>query len=80
MAMCIGDQYSSEKVSPRDFEQLATDAGLAKPLVRARLLEVTDRVMAALPNIPTPNSVSEQVANLIRHRCETAANRFRTRA
>ncbi len=79
MAMRIGDQYSSEKVGPKDFEQLAADARLAKPLVRARLLEMTERVMAALPNIPTPNRVSEEVADLIRHRCETAANRFRTR-
>jgi serine/threonine-protein kinase HipA len=79
MAMRIGDQHSSEKVSAKDFEQLAADAALAKPLVRARLLEMTERVMTALPNIPTPNSVSEQVANLIRRRCETAANRFRTR-
>lgn len=79
MAMRIGDQYSSEKVAAKDFELLAADARLAKPLVRARLLQMTERVMAALPNVPTPNPVSEQVADLIRHRCETAAGRFRTR-
>ncbi|HEU5020637.1 MAG TPA: HipA domain-containing protein, partial [Bryobacteraceae bacterium] len=79
MAMRIGDQYSSENVTPKDFEQLAADARLAKPLVRARLLEMTERVLAAIPKVPAPNTVSGQVANLIRRRCETAANRFRTR-
>jgi serine/threonine-protein kinase HipA len=80
MAMRIGGEYSSEKVTLKDFEQLATEAGLGKPLVRARLLEMTERVMAALPNVPAPNPVSEQIRNLIRHRCETAAGRFRVRA
>jgi serine/threonine-protein kinase HipA len=79
MAMRIGDEYSSEKVSLKDFEQLAADAGLGKPLVRARLQEMTGRVMAALSNVPVPNPVSEQVANLIRQRCEIAANRFGSR-
>jgi serine/threonine-protein kinase HipA len=79
MAMRIGDEYSSEKVTLKNFEQLATDAGLGKPLVRARLQEMTGRVMAALSNVPVPNPVSEQVANLIRQRCETAANRFGSR-
>jgi serine/threonine-protein kinase HipA len=79
MAMRIGNEYSSEKVSLKDFEQLAADAGLGKPLVRARLLETTDRVMTALPNVPAPNRVSEQVRDLIRDRCKTTADRFRTR-
>lgn len=76
MAMRIGDQYSSGKVAPKDFEQLATDAGLGRPLVRARLVELTELVMAALSNIPTPHRVSEQIASLIRSRCQTALNRF----
>jgi hypothetical protein len=79
MAMRIGDEYSSEKVGLKDFEQMPADARLGNPLVRARIIEMTARVMAALPNIPTPNRVSEEVANLIRQRCETALNRFRGR-
>lgn len=79
MAMRIGDEYSSDKVGLKDFEQMAAEARLGKPLVRARLVEITDRIMAALPNVPTPNRVSEQVANLIRLRCETARHRFRSR-
>src|SRR5262245_22571038 len=44
MAMRIGRQYSSAKVTPRDFEQLAEDAGLAKPLVRRRVPELATAV------------------------------------
>jgi serine/threonine-protein kinase HipA len=79
MAMHIGDEYSSEKVSLKDFEKLAANAGLGRPLVRARVLEMTGRVMAALPKVPAPNPVSDQVGALIRRRCETATSRFRTR-
>jgi serine/threonine-protein kinase HipA len=78
MAMRIGEEYSSEKVTLRDFEQLAADARLGKPLVRARLREVTGRVMAAIPEVPIRNPVAEKVADLIRHRCETALTRFRS--
>ena len=80
MAMRIGDEYSSAKVSVTDFEKMAVDAKLARPLVRAYLREMTARVMAEIPSVPTPNAVSEEVASVIRHRCETAANRFRTRS
>ncbi|HEY4088635.1 MAG TPA: type II toxin-antitoxin system HipA family toxin [Bryobacteraceae bacterium] len=79
MAMRIGDEYSSAKVSLTDFEKMAEDAKLAKPLIRAHLREMTALVMAEIPGIPTPNGVSQDVADLIRHRCETAATRFRTR-
>jgi serine/threonine-protein kinase HipA len=73
MAMRIGEQYSSEKVTVRDFEQLAAEAKLGRPLLRARLREMTERVMAAIPKVPIRNPVSERVADLIRRRCETSA-------
>jgi serine/threonine-protein kinase HipA len=62
MAMRIGEQYSSERVTLRDFEKLAEDAKLGRPLVRERLIEVTERVRAALPNVPLPIP--------LRNRCE----------
>ena len=79
MAMRIGEQYSSEKVTLRDFEKLADDAKLGKPLVRARLTEATERVVAALPNVPVTSPVAEKVADLIRHRAEMALAQFRRR-
>lgn len=79
MAMRIGEQYSSEKVTLRDFEKLADDAKLGKPLVRARLTEATERVVAALANVPVTGPVAEKVADLIRRRAEIALAQFRRR-
>ena len=79
MAMRIGEQYSSEKVTLRDFEKLADDAKLGKPLVRVRLIEATERVLAALQDVPVTSPVAEKVAALIRHRAEMALAEFRRR-
>ena len=78
MAMRIGDEYSSEKVTPRNFEQLAEEAGLGKPLVRGRVAELSEKVIAALPKVEIANPVADKVAALIRQRSETAMSRFRT--
>ena len=74
--MRIGEEYSSDKVTLKDFERLAADAGLGRPLVRERLREVIDRVIAAVPRVPIREPLAGKVADLIRHRCETAAARF----
>ena len=37
MAMKIGGEYSSANVTPEDFEWLAQEAGLSKPMVRRRV-------------------------------------------
>lgn len=76
MAMRIGEQYSSERVTLRDFEKLAEDAKLGRPLVRERLTKVTKRVRAAPPNVPATNRVAEQVRDLIRTRSEKALTQF----
>ena len=79
MAMRIGEQYSSEKVTLRDFGKLSEDAKLGRALVRDRLIEVTERVQAALPNVPATNPVAEQMRELIRTLSEKALTQFRGR-
>ena len=79
MAMRIGEHYSTDKVTLRDFEKLADDAKLTKPLVRARLAEATERVLAALPKVPVISPVAEKVSDLIRRRAEVALAEFRRR-
>jgi serine/threonine-protein kinase HipA len=77
MAMRIGREYSSEKVTPRDFEQLAEEAGLAKPLVRRRVADLTDALFDALGKINITDGASQAVTALLRKRCETVRSRFR---
>lgn len=72
MAMKIGKEYSSENVTAKDFEQLAEEAGLGKALVRRRVPELADTVIASLAKVQIANATAEKVAALIRERCEKA--------
>ena len=77
MAMKIGREYSSDKVMPKDFEQLAEEAGLAKPIVRNRVPELAETVIANLDKAGIEHPVAEAVAALIRKHCEIVRTRFR---
>jgi serine/threonine-protein kinase HipA len=77
MAMKIGGEYSSEKVMPKNFELLAEEAGLAKPMVKRRVPELAETIVATLPGLETADPVAEAVSALIRQRCERAMNSFR---
>lgn len=77
MAMKIGGEYLSEKVVPKDFEKLAEEAGLGKPLLKQRVPELADTVLASLGKIEIANPVAEAVAALIRTRCESTRDSFR---
>jgi serine/threonine-protein kinase HipA len=77
MAMKIGGEYSSEKVTPKNFEQLAEEAGLAKPMVKRRVPELAEAIIATLPKLVTADPFAEAVAALIQQRCERAMNSFR---
>ena len=77
MAMKIGGEYSSEKVTARNFGQLAEEAGLGKPLVRARVAQMTGRVIAALGKVDITNPDAEKVAAMIRQRSEKVRDSFR---
>jgi serine/threonine-protein kinase HipA len=77
MAMRMGREYSSDKVTPKDFEQLAGDAGLAKPLVRRRVPELAAAAIEVLNEMNITDKVSDEVAGLIRKRCTRAQEEFR---
>lgn len=78
MAMRIGRECRSDRVTPRDFEQLAGDAGLAKPLVRRRVPELATAAIEALGRVNVTDKVSREVAGLIGKRCARAREEFRT--
>lgn len=77
MAMKLGGEYSSERVTPGNFEKLAEEAGLAKPLVRRRVPELADAILTAIPTLDATNPVAEGVAALIKKRSEKAQIAFR---
>lgn len=77
MAMKIGGEYSPDKVMPKNFEQLAEEAGLAKPIVRTRVPELAEAVIAGLGKVEIVGPVAEAVAALIRKCCENVRNGFR---
>jgi serine/threonine-protein kinase HipA len=76
MAMKIGDEYRAEGVGPRDFEKLAEQAGLAKPLVRRRVPELAQTVLNTTGKVHIHHEVAQKVAALIRKRYETTQKRF----
>jgi serine/threonine-protein kinase HipA len=76
MAMKIGGEYSSDRVTAKDFERLAQEAGLGKPLVRSRVMDFTERVIAALPRVEVGHPVAEKVAAVIRERGEKVKRSF----
>ena len=77
MAMKIGGEYSSEKVTAANFERLAEEAGLGKPLVRARVPQMAERVIAALAKVEIAHPAAEKVAALIQRRSEKVRDGFR---
>jgi serine/threonine-protein kinase HipA len=78
MAMKLGGEYSSEKIFPKNFEKFAEEAGLAKPLVRRRVVEVAEAVLTSLNRIDLSHPASEGVAELIRNRATRTRASFST--
>jgi serine/threonine-protein kinase HipA len=70
MAMKLGGEYSSDRVAVKHFELLAGEADLGKPLVRSRVREVSERVLAAIPKVKATRPAAKKVAALVRQRCQ----------
>jgi hypothetical protein len=64
-------------VGPKNFGQLAEEAGLAKPIVRNRVPELAEAVVANFDKAGIEHPVAEAVAALIRKRCEAVRKSFR---
>ena len=75
LAMKIGGEYSSDRVSMANFEQLAEDAGLAKPLVRRRVPELAETVLSNLDKTGIEHPVAGALAEQIHERCDAARHK-----
>jgi len=56
---------------------MAEEARLAKPMVKRRVPDLADMVLAALAKTPIDHPVAVAVAELIRERCENVRDIFR---
>ena len=75
MAMKLGGEYSSEKVWPHNFEQLAEDAGLEKSLAMGRVAEMVEEIRTVLPQMHS-DGIARSIAARILQRCELSQGRF----
>ena len=75
--MKIGGEYASDRISPAHFERLADEAGLAKPMVKRRVLELAEAVISTLPTVTTDHPVTAAVAKSIRSRIERMLRRLK---
>lgn len=76
MAMKIGGEDLTEKIFPQQFEKLAEEAGLAKPLVKRRVPELAAAVIEALGKIDLKHAPAGDVAKIIQQRSREALARF----
>src|SRR5664280_1261307 len=65
MAMKLGGESLSERIAPVNFERLAEEAGLAKPMMKRRVLELAEAVVSKLPTVTTDHPVTAAVARVI---------------
>lgn len=70
LAMKIGGEYSPYRVSKANFEQMAEDAGLSKPLVRNRVLELAEAVLSNVDKTGIEHPVAVALARQIRDCCD----------
>lgn len=77
MAMKIGGEYVSDQILPKHFEQLAQEAGLARPMVKRRVPELAETILAKLSDITIGHPVAIAVARLIQSHCERTIGKFK---
>ena len=70
MAMKLGGEYESGKVSAKHFDAFADEVGLGKPMVRGRLKELIAAVLTSLPAMVTGRPVEQALAAIVQVRCE----------
>ncbi len=70
MAMKVGGESKSDKLRPRNFEKLAIEANLAKPMVIQRIPELAQTVLGTIDEIDIVHPVGRDVITLIKERCE----------
>lgn len=76
MAMKLGGEYYSDRINLTQFDRFATEAELSKPMVRRRVIELAEIMIAKLQEIHIDHPVARAVAQLIQARCERFAKQI----
>ena len=76
MAMKVGGESKSDKLRPRNFEKLAIEANLAKPMVIQRVPELARIILETIDEIDIVHPVGCDVIALIKKRCERFIHLF----
>jgi serine/threonine-protein kinase HipA len=77
MAMKLGDEYHSELVTPNNFDALAEQAALSKPLVRERVAGMATEILDKIKTVSHKHHISKAVTSIIKKRCESTASAFK---
>ncbi len=77
MAMKLGGEYLSDRIAPANFERMAEEAGLAKPMMKPRVLELAKALISSLPAVTINHPVTIAAAKVIQNRCERLVKGFR---
>ncbi len=75
LAMKLGGEYASQKVTAKHFDAFADEVGLGKSMVRSRLRELAESVLTNLAKIDTGRPVEKALASLVQARCQKALQR-----
>jgi serine/threonine-protein kinase HipA len=76
MAMKLGGEYLSDRITPANFERMAEEAGLARPMMKPRVAKLAEAVISKLPSVTTDHPVTLKVAKGIQSRCEQKLKSF----
>lgn len=77
MAMKVGGEYDSRKLTGANWERMAEESGLNKLMVKRRVLEMAEQIRQKLPDATIAHPTAEGVSKIIKKSCESASKRFR---
>ena len=75
--MRIGGEYLSEKMSLKNFELLAEESGLSKPMVRQRVGDLIRLILREVEKSESSNPIIKAVTQTIQLSCVNAAGKLR---
>ena len=77
MAMKIGKESDSSKITTENFDRMAEDCNLSKPLVKQHVVIVAEKVLDKLSEVNFGSDPEEKLCYLIENRCKLFLANFK---